>query len=64
MWCHTEPVEVVESLRGRMSESERRPVCDGAGVNGLSPALHFGDTMRVQCTLQFECMLAESFGEA
>jgi len=43
-----------ESTRSRQAESERHPVRDGAGVNGLSPS---GDASR------FESMLSESFGE-
>ena len=45
----------VESMRSRQAEGERHPVCDGAGVNGLSPMLRFGDASR------FESMLAEAF---
>ena len=52
--CLTGVVARVESLRSRQAESERHPVCDGAGVNGLSP---IGDAP------QFESMLAESFGD-
>ena len=46
----------VEGMRSRQAESERHPVRDGAGVNGLSPMLRFGDASR------FESVLAESFG--
>ena len=44
----------IESVRSLQADSERHPVCDGAGVNGLSL---IGDVPR------FESLLAESFGE-